>query len=289
MKIDRSKLKAFKFYVAVLPFSFCVLCLSIFPGQSQALSERPSAEPDEKSSNSLLAKSPTTDPAQQLWQARISTSKDEKPRPGKNELRDIIKRISSIEFKTQNQTFKPVIVIEPTKNADSAKVASALDVLDVLETASKEPLDRKQQKEDQLPTGQITDQTLQILKKLSQTPEQLRNPFELAEILFIGNFLAEAAACYTEALNRTTADQTDRSQNRAWVLFQIGNCLQNTDPTTAMRMYRQLISEYPDLPWADVAKAKSELIDWYLKNKPDELINECKSQITQPRKGRRQK
>ena len=54
--------------------------------------------------------------------------------------------------------------------------------------------------------------------------------------------------------------------------------LRDIDPPTAVEMYEQLIAEYPNSPWADLAKARTKLIDWYLKDKPDTLINERKSQ-----------
>jgi hypothetical protein len=42
----------------------------------------------------------------------------------------------------------------------------------------------------------------------------------------------------------------------------------------AMRTYRQLIAEYPDSPWADLAKAQDKLVDWFHKDKPAALITE---------------
>jgi TolA-binding protein len=98
----------------------------------------------------------------------------------------------------------------------------------------------------------------------------------LAEILFNSNHLKEAAKCYQQALDRITANETDRFADKEWLLFQIGNCLRNTDRQAAMQIYSQLIAEYPDSPWVDLANAKSKLIDWYLKDKPDALIKEYK-------------
>ena len=63
-------------------------------------------------------------------------------------------------------------------------------------------------------------------------------------------------------------------RNRAWILFQIGNCLKDDDLAKAQEMYRQLITECPGSPWAEPAKAREKLIDWYLKEKPRTLIAE---------------
>ena len=227
------------------------------------------AKVDKKPSHLLIAKSPTTDISRQLWQARISASEDRKPNQSKNELRQIIRQINSIEFKPPNQTPEPLIVVEPIRKTEYSEISSDTEM-----SQEQEP-DKIERK---LPDGQITDHTLQTFKSLSQHPDQLHNPFELAEILFSSHCLREAAKCYHESLNRMATNETDQLASKAWLLFQIGNCLRNIDPPTAMQMYRQLIAEYPNSPWTDLAKAKTKLIDWYLKDKPNTLINERKSQ-----------
>jgi outer membrane protein assembly factor BamD (BamD/ComL family) len=59
-------------------------------------------------------------------------------------------------------------------------------------------------------------------------------------------------------------------------LFQIGNCLRNDDLPAAAKTYQQLLTEYPNSPWADLAKARRDLIAWYLKDNPVKLIAEVK-------------
>jgi len=51
---------------------------------------------------------------------------------------------------------------------------------------------------------------------------------------------------------------------------------QLSDPATAVKMYEQLIADYPDSPWSPLAEAKSELVGWYVKDTPDKLIAEYK-------------
>ncbi|MGB8227154.1 MAG: tetratricopeptide repeat protein [Sedimentisphaerales bacterium] len=226
-----------------------------------------SARVDKKPSDLLIAKSPATDVGRQLWQAGISVSEDSKSSRSKNELQQIIKQINSVEFKPQNRTLESLIVVEPAGTAESNEALSNTDV----------PEGTKSEKPETMPQrGQITKQTLQIFEQLSQQPQQIKNPLELAEILFRSNQLKEAAKCYQEALKLMTANENGRHEDKAWILFQIGNCLQKDDPPTAMQMYKQLIVECPDSPWVDLAEAKSRLIDWYLKEKPNTLINERK-------------
>jgi len=235
---------------------------SLFPSNDKSSKPAPSLQDD-----LLIANSPTTYLGRQLWQARIGVSKDSNPSQNKTELRQIIRQINSIEFKAQEPSPQPLIAVEPIQEAEPNEISS-----DAETPQEQEP----NTIEHKPPYEQVTDHTLQILKSLSQHPDQLQNPLELAEILFKSRRLKEAAKCYQEALNRMTANETDQLANKAWILFQIGNCLQNDDPPTAMQMYKQLIAEYPDSPWADLAKAKSKLIDWYLKDKPNTLIDGCK-------------
>ncbi|GAF86608.1 unnamed protein product, partial [marine sediment metagenome] len=132
-----------------------------------------------------------------------------------------------------------------------------------------------------LPYEPVADQTLQALEKLSQHPDQIDNPLELAEVLFLSGYLKRAAVFYQEALNRHSADEAGpvqqapalrESRNRAWILFQIGNCLRDEDRPTAAKMYRQLIVEYPDSLWTDLAKGQDQLISWYQKDQPQTLL-----------------
>lgn len=225
------------------------------------------AQVDKKPSLPLIARIPTTNLGRKLWQARINALEDKNTSQSKDELRQIIKQISSVEFKSQAQPAETLIVIEPIRKTEPNEISSP----------SQMPQKRGPGKiEYKLPYKRVTDETLQVFKSLSQYPEELSNPLELAEILFSSHCLEEAAKCYREALNRLTADQTEPVDNADWLLFQTGNCLRNDDPSTAMQMYGQLIAEYPDSLWADLAKAKNELTDWYLKDTPDVLIDECK-------------
>ncbi len=218
-------------------------------------------------SHPLIAKSPKTDLSRQLWQARINVAGDTKHSESKNELRRIIREINSVEFEPRQQGPESLIVVEPSRNTDPNETASNKGIPQEDESGKIE---------HKLPYRPVSDETLQVLKGLSQNPEQLHNPFELAEILFSSHSLKEAAKCYREAISRMTAGETGQSQDGAWMLFQTGNCLREDDPATAIQMYEQLIAQYPDSPWVSLARVKSELVGWYLKDTPDKLIDEYK-------------
>ena len=109
---------------------------------------------------------------------------------------------------------------------------------------------------------------------LSQNPEKLYSPFELGEILFASGNFRDAAIFYREALSRRSPDDAGSARDRAWILFQVGNCLRNSDPAAAAKMYGQLTTEYPNCPWAPLAEAQRKLMDWYQKDQPRKLIAE---------------
>jgi len=77
-------------------------------------------------------------------------------------------------------------------------------------------------------------------------------------------------------------DDVGSAQDKAWILFQTGNCLRDDDLANAGKMYRQLIAEYPNSPWIDLAKARLNLIDWYQKSKLQTLIAEYGTEALRP-------
>jgi len=115
-----------------------------------------------------------------------------------------------------------------------------------------------------------------MLKNLANEPRKIANPLELGEVLFMSGNLKEAVLFYSEALKRQDPNDAGASQDRAWILFQIGNCLRNDDMSAAAKIYQQLLTEYPNSPWADFATARNNLIAWYLKDEPLRLIQQLK-------------
>jgi len=203
--------------------------------------------------------------ASQAGQDEISIAKGQRDDRSKTRLKRIIEQIRSVELKPQKRTPEPVVVPEKTPAAEPN------------ETVSETPVPKEDEKrhiEVRLPYKPITGQTLQMLRNLSQHPDKVDNPLELGEILFLSGNLKEAAIFYQEALNRTSADDTRSAQERAWILFQLGNCLRNDDLPAAAKRYGQLITEYPNSPWAGLAQAQGQLIGWYLKDEPRKLIAE---------------
>ena len=116
-----------------------------------------------------------------------------------------------------------------------------------------------------LPFGQITPETLERLKKTA--PDAFADPSELADALFSNGNLEAAGYFYQVNLKRTLTPE-----DKAWTLFQIGNCLVDIDATKAEELYKKLLADFPDSPWVLLAEGKVELIEWYRLNKPQTVL-----------------
>ena len=266
-KLKSSAAMSFKLYFYIACFTFLSFrLLTSLTGVAYANSA--AGDGRELSQSSVItSRDPNNIHGLELRRADISIAKGQIDTKSGDQLKRIIEQIRSVEFKPQQQAPEPVIVpekapaIEPNETVPDVPVQK--------ETA-------KQEAKPKLPYEPITDETLQMLKTLAQDPEKLANPLELGEILFVSGNVREASTFYSEALKRKDPNDVSVSWDRAWILFQIGNCLRNDDLPAAAKMYRQLLTEYPNSPWAGLATAQSNLIAWYLKDEPIKLIAELK-------------
>jgi len=205
---------------------------------------------------------PNIIPERKLWKTRISIPNEQTDSTSKNKLKQIIEQIRSVEFKPQSKTPNPIVALEPQPKTEPNETPADTNA----------PTHEMPQNLTPLPYQPLTNETLKMLENLLQQPQIINNPAELAEILFLSGRLKEAALFYQQALNQTSTDKPEQTQNRAWFLFQIGNCLRYDDPNSATKIFRQLITEYPDSPWTDHAKALDNLINWFQKDSPQTLI-----------------
>jgi len=266
-QLKRSASLSFKLYFYIACFTF--LSFRLLTSLTGTVYANSTADNGEKLSQSsvITSRDPKNISGLELLRADISIAKSENDTKSSDQLKQIIEQIRSVEFGTQKQAPAPVIV---TEKAPAIEPNETVSNLPVQKEEVKQAIEPKQQH------GLITEKTLQMLKTLAQDPGKLANPLELGEILFVSGNLKEAAMFYREALNRKDPNDVNLSLDRAWILFQTGNCLRNDDLPAAAKAYQQLITEYPNSPWADMAKARSNLIAWYLKDEPVKLIAEVK-------------
>jgi tetratricopeptide (TPR) repeat protein len=211
---------------------------------------------------------------QKLWQSRLSVPNGERDDKYRNELQRLIEKIRSVEFEPARRTSEPLVALEPVPSAEPEQISLPTDV-------PQEPV--KEQIDDQaieiemvtnLPYKPIAGDTLLMLERMSRDPSQLYDPLALGEVLFLSGHLEKAAEFYQQAFERMERDDVVSGQDKAWALFQTGNCLRDDDLPSAKQIYEQLLVEYPDSPWSDLAKARLRLIEWYLQTKPKSLVAE---------------
>ena len=194
-----------------------------------------------------------------------------------DDLRRIIELVRSVEFKPRNNPPKSLITLESPAQPEPNETAGEPSPAKNAETQQIKPKPRP---------GMLSEETLQILAEQLQNPEQIKNPFELAEVLFHGGRFKEAAICYQQVLLRADPNQPaaagwpDPNRQIDWTLFQIGNCLRNDDPLKAMEVYSRLCNDHAGSMWADLAKARSMLLSWYRQDEPRKLIEQNRRQTT---------
>jgi tetratricopeptide (TPR) repeat protein len=103
-------------------------------------------------------------------------------------------------------------------------------------------------------------------------PNTATDPFKIAEILYTAGLRSKAAPYYQRALAQLDLQDKKKASQRQWILLQLGRCWREDQPAQARQMFSQLISEYPDSPWLDVARTWQGLTDWYLTEQPRQFI-----------------
>ena len=237
------------------------MAVSLATGAEQAVVPQEPNTPSVRKHDYYIAQNPTTPEARQLWKSRITAAKDTNAGSSQEELQRLIGKLGAMELKPR--------VPAPQPQADALSLETepnepALDA-ETVQTAAD-------QAENKLPDGAVSEQTLQVLSGQLQQPDLLKNPLQVADVLFNSGCLKEAAICYQEALDRLGTEGMDPLENKAWILLQLGNCLQQDDPQAALEKYSLVIVECSDSIWAELAKAKSDLIRWQLDDKPRALL-----------------
>ena len=110
----------------------------------------------------------------------------------------------------------------------------------------------------------------------------MAHPFRMAEILYASGAPRQAAPFYQKALAQLDAQDKKTAAQRQWILLQLGRCWREDQPAQARQMFSQLISEYPDSPWLDLARAWQGLTDWYLTEQPWRLVQQTPSRRQRP-------
>jgi hypothetical protein len=114
--------------------------------------------------------------------------------------------------------------------------------------------------------------------KLAQvsSADKVKDPAALADRLYRQRLYRPAEFFYRAALVR------QKDIDRAWVLMQLGNCLQHRDYATAGETYATILAEFPKSPWAKLARVQKEICQFRLRHRGDETIEEVLKLVNQP-------
>jgi len=259
------------FLASGLRYCFYILCLTLVPfdfllfitGTASAGSGKlveykliQDNIPDSNDPNDTLKR--------QLLVSDITPVAGTKDRKKTDELRRLIAQVRSVKVQSQEPVPEPVA---------APKIAPAIEPNDVSIVATESAARKVPNYEPNLPYKPISAETLKILGNLSQNPHRINNPLELGEMLFRNGNYKEAFLFYREALVRTEPNNPDTAMDRAWILFQTGNCLRDSDMPGAAEMYGRLITEFPNSLWAQMSMVQSRFITWYQKDEPQKIIN----------------
>jgi len=183
------------------------------------------------------------------------------------QLQNLIGQINSVQFKPKEKPIAEEQSVEDQNAAAESEVKEG--------KTSETAITSDAKFAPALSNIDISSQTLGKIDELVGNPNDVSNPLEIANILFNCGKLKEAAVFYHRAYDCEN-NKDVMYEDKAWILFQEGNCLQKENPQEAMKAYRRLIAGYPNSLWADAAKAKDHLIEWYLQQKPNTLLKKAK-------------
>jgi len=197
--------------------------------------------------------------AQTLWSNRVAAPEQAKEAEASLALKRLVRQVRSVKFEDQNvgPTFQPPAESDSLQETLDGQLAEGNTTGQTASasTAVATPAE-----------GSAASKTQKTLDTLRQNPDQVRDPLEMAELLFLSGRAKEATPFYAKALENISPGDPATEADRAWVLFQLGNCLRETDTAKAQETYMKLVAEYPTSPWTELAKAHGRLLTWYQKN-----------------------
>jgi tetratricopeptide (TPR) repeat protein len=187
----------------------------------------------------------------QLMESRISSLPKDNNNNKTDELKKMIELVRSVKFSPH----------QPAQQPAQPGAAPAVE----------QPSHPVQTQPDENSTSK---EMLRLVDNQLKDPNLISNPFELAEILFKSGKQLQAGTCYKQALKVLPADDPNFATERAWILFQIGNCFKDEDPNTARESYAELIRTHSNSPWTEIAKTRYSIIELYQQDNPGELIRQ---------------
>ncbi|MCU0914482.1 MAG: tetratricopeptide repeat protein [Planctomycetes bacterium] len=210
---------------------------------------------------------PHSPPATELWTSRISAPDPADEAEASLALQRLIRRVHSMTFSDKG-TSPPSA---PTTNLAPTEPVAAVS-LPAPAVASRVPAASISVESGAVPgaTPVVSPQVQKTFESLRQNPSRIGDPMEAADLLFLSGRPTDAIPFYEEQLRRLKTDAASRD-DRAWALFQLGNCLRETNVARAQETYGKLMAEYPESPWTEMARAGSRFLTWHQSTRLDQI------------------
>ncbi len=240
--------------------SACLFCCSLCLATGVTASQANVGAVRQASSHARTAEGnvqPERQLVAELWSDRISAPDPNEDAQTRLALKRLIRQVRSVKFDAKSAAPAPTFPSESGAAVTAKMEPVAQSPETPAESGSRAP---------HPPSG---PKPLQVLL---QDPNRVNDVFEMAELLYLSGRPREAAPFYQKALDRLGPDDPTTDADRAWVLFQLGNCLRESDMTKAQDAYARLVAKYPDSPWTEMAKAHARLLSWYQTTQPRQLI-----------------
>jgi hypothetical protein len=164
-----------------------------------------------------------------------------------SQLQDVLRQLKSLKFGDETETVEEVELVQVAESEINQAIADS----------------NSSEATDIVPPPQKI-----MTVKLPQDASQIIDVFELAESLFHVGDKVNALKYYRKSLATSLPVGKKANPKRAWVLFQIGNCLYNEDSVEAIKIYEQLILEHPSSDWTNCARTKKQVLKWLVVEKP---------------------
>ncbi len=190
------------------------------------------------------------------------------------ELQDLIDKVNAISLpESAPARGKTTAPQHPApKQIDAEKQTDASDAAEEPEAAADES-DEADNENDAFGPPEAKFVPPPLLKSLvAHSPENMPDPQRLADALFASGHHEQAYALYARELE-TAEDPSDQ----AWLVYQMGNCKAESDRAAAAALYRRVMAEFPQSPWAGLAQTNLELLKWMDENKPREFLRELQA------------
>jgi tetratricopeptide (TPR) repeat protein len=214
--------------------------------------------------------------ARRVWRERIEAPVS--PRGNDpSDLQSLIERLRSAQFKPQ-----------PSETPVSVDDANALPMRPLPAEQPTVAVSTPRMEPPPLPipiltapAGPLSVQTLTQIESMTDQPMEAELALQLADVLYQGQHRDRATSFYRLAVDTLDPNAPLAQENRAWALFQLGNCLREKAPAEAKLAYQRLASAYPSSPWAQLATMWHDLADWYWREQPLETLEQVTLQPDQ--------